>query len=129
MERILATGRCHCGAVSFEAWVHTRSEVQYCNCSMCRMCGYQHLIVPGDCFRLMTGRNAIREYNFESRTARHFFCKFCGVKSYYVPRSNPDGFSLNVRCMVIPGDCELNFTSFDGQNWEDNAETLRHLSR
>ena len=92
------------------------------------MCGFQHLIVPANCFRLVSGQAVLREYRFESRSARHLFCGVCGVKAFYVPRSNPDGYSLNIRCLELPRECELVFSHFDGSNWEANAAGLKHLS-
>ena len=127
-QQIQVKGGCHCGAVQFEALVNRKSEVQVCNCSLCSMSGYQHLIVPADNFRLVAGESILSEYQFNSKTARHFFCSICGIKSFYVPRSNPDGYSLNVRCLDLPAECELDISEFDGQNWEQNAAELAHLS-
>lgn len=129
MKKIEVSGGCHCGRVRFRAHVNTSPEVQVCNCSMCSMTGFQHLIVPADQFELLSGRDDLAEYQFRSKTARHLFCSHCGVKSFYVPRSNPDGFSLNVRCLEIPEGCEIRFSEFDGRNWSKNAGELAHLSR
>lgn len=95
---------------------------------MCRMCGFQHLIVPASRFELLTGEGALRTYRFKSNTAQHLFCCHCGVKSFYIPRSNPDGFSLNVRCLDGLEGLEINCSEFDGRNWSDNAHALKHLS-
>ena len=92
-------GGCHCGAVAFEVDAPARVTVSECNCSICRMSGYLHLIVPRAQFRLLRGADALSEYTFNTGTARHLFCRRCGVKSFYVPRSNPDGYSINVRCL------------------------------
>jgi hypothetical protein len=92
-------GGCHCGTVSFEVDAPARIEALECNCSICRMTGYLHLIVPQDRFRLLTGNDQLAEYRFNTATARHYFCRVCGVKSFYVPRSHPDGYSVNVRCL------------------------------
>jgi hypothetical protein len=92
-------GGCHCGAVAFEVDAPARVTVSECNCSICRMSGYLHLIVPRAQFRLLRGTDALSEYTFNTGTARHLFCRRCGVKSFYVPRSNPDGYSVNVRCL------------------------------
>jgi len=100
-----------------------------CNCSICAMCGYLHLIVPASRFNLLQGEDALVDYRFNTGTARHLFCRHCGVKSFYVPRSNPDGFSINVNCLE-PGTIKsLKIIEFDGQNWEDNAAGLAHLSK
>jgi len=92
-------GGCHCGTVTFEVDAPARLAALECNCSMCRMTGYLHLIVTHGQFRLLTGNEQLAEYRFNTATARHFFCRVCGVKSFYVPRSHPDGISVNVRCL------------------------------
>jgi hypothetical protein len=92
-------GGCHCGAVRFEVDAPARVTVSDCNCSICRMSGYLHLIVPASRLRLLQGADSLSEYRFNSGVARHLFCRRCGVKSFYVPRSNPDGYSVNVRCL------------------------------
>jgi hypothetical protein len=100
-DEVLVThrGGCHCGTVSFEVDAPARIAALECNCSICRMTGYLHLIVTQEHFRLLTGSEQLAEYRFNTATARHFFCRVCGVKSFYVPRSHPDGISVNVRCL------------------------------
>jgi hypothetical protein len=100
-EQSLVThrGGCHCGTVTFEVDAPARIAALECNCSMCRMTAYLHLIVTREQFRLLTGNDQLAEYRFNTATARHFFCRVCGVKSFYVPRSHPDGISVNVRCL------------------------------
>jgi hypothetical protein len=103
-------------------------EAQTCNCSICSMTAYLHHIVPASRFRLIEGADAIETYTFNTETARHYFCRVCGIKSFYVPRSNPTGFSINVRCLD-PGTIEaVRVAHFDGRNWELHAEELAHLS-
>lgn len=128
-ERITVSGGCHCGSVRFRAEVAPNIESSRCNCSICRMCDFQHLIVPASRFTLDSGEQSLSEYRFGTGTARHLFCSTCGIKSFYVPRSNPDGFSLNVRCLELPADCQVGVVEFDGRNWSRNAAALRHLSR
>jgi hypothetical protein len=99
MSLVTHRGGCHCGAVAFEVEAPARLTVSDCGCSICRMSGYQHLIVPRARFRLLKGADRLAEYRFNTGTARHLFCRQCGVKSFYVPRSNPDGYSVNVRCL------------------------------
>ena len=121
-------GRCHCGAVTFEVELADRIEVQECNCSMCNMIGFQHVIVPAGKFHLLTGADDLTTYTFNTGVAKHTFCKHCGVKPFYTPRSNPDGISVNLRCLErLPPEVEME--PFDGQNWEKNAEGLSHLSK
>lgn len=128
MTRSWKKGGCHCGAVRFEAETDDAVVIDACNCSMCEKVGFLHLIVPASRFRLLAGEDQLTEYRFNTGVARHLFCKACGVKSFYVPRSNPDGFSLNLRCMDETQFASIEIRSFDGQNWETNADALRHLS-
>ena len=121
-------GGCHCGAVAFEVDAAARLVVQECNCSICTASGYWHLIVPGARFRLLRGREALSDYMFGTGVARHLFCRTCGVKSFYVPRSNPDGYSVNARCLDRSTVEAITVEPFDGRNWEAAAGALRHLS-
>jgi hypothetical protein len=121
-------GGCHCGAVAFEVRAPSRLRVEECNCSICSMCGYLHLIVPAERFHLLRGTDDLAIYTFNTGTARHLFCRKCGIKSFYVPRSNPDGYSVNVRCLDASTIAGLDVRPFDGRNWEASAGALRHLS-
>jgi len=123
------TGTCHCGAVVIEVEAPDRIEVFECNCSMCLRTGYLHLIVPASAFRLVKGEKALSLYTFNTGTARHYFCKHCGCRPYYVPRSNPDGFSINARCLDPVTIESMTVVPFDGRNWKDNAGKLSHLSK
>jgi centromere protein V len=112
------TGGCHCGRVRFEVTAPARIEVGECNCSMCSKTGYLHLIVPQSRFRLLSGEDALTTYEFNTRTAKHLFCSLCGIKSFYVPRSHPDAYSVNVRCLD-EGTFEIAAVrKIDGRNWE-----------
>lgn len=124
-------GGCHCGAVRFEIETPDRIEVEDCNCSICSRLGYLHLIVPADRFRLLSGVEHLVTYAFNTGAAKHLFCAVCGVKSFYVPRSNPDGYSVNLRCLDDPQDFEeVRIVNFDGRsNWETQALALAHKSR
>ena len=121
-------GGCHCGRIRFEVEAPEDLEVNECNCSICRMSGHLHLIVRKEAFRLVKGQDDITKYQFNTGVAEHYFCANCGVKSFYVPRSNPDGYSVNARCLD-PGTMKsLTVDTFDGRNWEEHAHTLRHLT-
>lgn len=122
-------GGCHCGAVRFEAELPDRPLAQSCNCSMCEKTGFVHLIVPESRFRITQGRDQLTDYTFNIGVAHHLFCKVCGVKSFYRPRSNPDGWSVNARCLDAADDLQIAIEPFDGRNWEANAASLAHLSR
>jgi hypothetical protein len=122
-------GGCHCGAVSFEFDAPANVTVNACNCSICKMSGFVHLIIPASRFRLLSGEDGLSTYTFNSNIAQHYFCKTCGIKSYYIPRSNPDGVSINFNCVDESTFTDVQFEEFDGQNWEANASTLSHLSK
>jgi len=114
------TGGCHCGRVRFEIIAPAQLEVGECNCSMCSKTGYLHLMVPKSRFRLLAGEDVLTSYEFNTRTAKHLFCSICGIKSFYVPRSHPDGYSVNVRCLD-EGTFEIGgVRKIDGRNWEQH---------
>lgn len=128
-ELITHRGGCHCGAVRFEVDAPRDLEIQSCNCSICAKTGFLHLIVPKSRFRLLTPQESFATYTFNTGVAKHHFCRTCGIESFYVPRSNPDGYSVNARCLDDGTVGVMNITPFDGRNWEANAGTLAHLSR
>ncbi len=121
-------GSCHCGAVHFEVEAPERIRCEDCNCSICSKSGYLHLIVPKSKFKLLRGEDVLTSYTFGTSTAKHQFCKICGIKSFYIPRSNPDGYDVNVRCLD-PQPKELVTEPFDGKNWEQHAHKLAFLSK
>jgi hypothetical protein len=120
-------GGCHCGAIKFEVDAPEHIIAEECNCSICTKSGYLHLIVPQASFKLLRGQESIHSYSFNTGVARHMFCKTCGVKSFYIPRSNPNGVDVNVHCLDTQPR-ELTIRAFDGVNWEENAHRLAHLS-
>lgn len=114
-------GGCHCGRVRFEVFAPAQLEVWDCNCSICAKSGYLHLIVPATSFSLLSGAEHLTSYRFNTGTAKHLFCAVCGVKSFYVPRSHPDGYSVNARCLDAGTVGAMRVSAFDGQNWEQQA--------
>ena len=118
-------GHCHCQTVTFEVRAPANIELTACNCSMCHMTGFVHLIVAAEDFCLLTGADNITSYTFNTHTAMHTFCKTCGIKPFYTPRSHPDGMSVNFRCVEQSGFETVTSEDFDGKNWEDNVEALR----
>lgn len=96
----------------------THLAVGECNCSMCSKSGYLHLIVPKSRFRLLQGEAFITTYTFNTHTARHFFCSVCGVKSFYIPRSHPDGYSVNARCLDAGTVEAMIIEPINGRDWE-----------
>lgn len=125
---MLYQGGCHCGAVTFEVEAADSVEVENCNCSVCQMSGFLHLIVPKKHFRLISGLENLSTYKFNTGVAEHKFCKICGIKSFYIPRSNPDGVDVNLRCLKTKP-ANINVVDFDGQNWELNAHKITHKSK
>lgn len=121
-------GGCHCGSVRFAVALSDRVEAHSCNCSMCAMVGFVHIIVPESRFEITEGADNLKEYRFNTGVAKHLFCAVCGVKPFYRPRSNPDGWSVNANCLDDLASLDLTITPFDGQNWEANAQGLAHLS-
>ncbi|MCH1492019.1 MAG: GFA family protein [Luminiphilus sp.] len=122
------TGGCHCGAVRWEIEAPAVLKTHTCNCSICNLTHYQHLIVPKHRFRVVKGDDHLNLYTFGSGIAQHYFCKTCGVKSFYIPRSNPNGVSVHARCIDPATVQAVEDEPFDGQNWEKNAGSLAHLS-
>jgi hypothetical protein len=122
-------GGCHCKAVRFEVELPRAVQAQTCNCSICSATGFIHIIVPASRFRLTSGADRITSYRFNTGIAEHLFCQVCGVKSFYRPRSNPDGWSINARCLDDTTGLEITVGAFDGRNWESHAADLAHLSR
>ena len=93
------------------------------------MTGFLHLIVPAARFRLLDGEDALTEYRFNTGAARHLFCGHCGVKAFYVPRSHPDGFSVNVRCLDAGTVERVRITPFDDNDREAATAAIAHLSK
>ncbi|MFM1896472.1 MAG: hypothetical protein RLZZ385_1546 [Pseudomonadota bacterium] len=121
-------GSCHCGAVRFEVEAPAELHCEDCNCSICYRTGFIHLIVPKSRFRLLQGQESLTTYTWNTGVARHTFCKVCGIKPFYIPRSNPDGVDVNVRCLD-PQPEKIIIEAFDGRNWEANAGRLAEKSR
>lgn len=127
--RITHRGGCHCRRVRFEIDAPATIEALDCNCSICRMTGFLHLVVPASRFRLLSGDGDLTEYRFNTGTARHLFCRHCGVKSFYVPRSHPDGYSINVRCLDPETILETTIVPFDDGDRDAATAAIAHLSQ
>lgn len=117
-------GGCHCGEVRFCIDVRPPLDVLDCNCSICAKTGFLHLIVPRDDFQLLRGEGALVSYRFGTGAAEHLFCGTCGIKSFYQPRSHPEAWSVNFRCLdpdhgIVPA-----VQGFDGRNWEQARSRL-----
>jgi hypothetical protein len=119
------TGGCHCGRVRFEVLAPANIEVADCNCSICSKFGFLHLIVPAQRFKLLSGGDALSTYTFNTGVAKHLFCSTCGVKSFYIPRSHPDGVSVNARCIDAGSIESMSVQAFNGLEWEKGRAEYR----
>ena len=127
-DSIVHHGGCHCRRVRFQVQAPARLEVLDCNCSICRMTGFLHLIVPASRFELLSGRDDLVEYTFNTGTARHLFCRHCGIKSFYIPRSHPDGVDINARCLDPDTIAALQVTPFDDDDRDAQTASIAHLT-
>jgi hypothetical protein len=118
-------GGCHCGAVRFRVRAGREIDVLDCNCSICARTGYLHLIVPQADFELLSGSAELTEYRFNTGSARHLFCRVCGIKSFYVPRSHPQGISVNARCLDPGSVRRMTVRPFNGRDWEQARAELQ----
>ena len=125
---VIHKGSCHCQKIMFEVEAPEVIEADYCNCSICSKSGFLHMIVPLSKFKLLSGEEMLSTYTFNTGIAKHTFCKKCGVKPFYTPRSNPDGIDINVHCLDTDN-LSVNVTEFDGKNWEQNAHKVAHKSK
>ena len=116
-------GGCHCGAVRYRVTVRGRKGV-VCNCSVCTKKGFLHLIVDESDFELLSGAEALDTYTFGTHAAKHYFCRTCGIHSFYRPRSNPDKVDVNIRCLEGVSSDQFEYDTFNGQHWEENIQAL-----
>lgn len=125
--RVTIRGGCHCRSIRFEATIERRQTILDCNCSICSLSGFLHLIVPHTDFHLIDGTNfdALTSYRFNTGQANHLFCKKCGTKSFYQPRSHPGSWSVHLRSLDDESQLELTFEKFDGRDWEKAKAELK----
>ena len=116
-------GGCHCGAVRYQVQVEKFEAVE-CNCSICSKKGFIHLIVPASRFTLIQGQDALSTYTFNTGIAKHHFCRHCGIHSFYQPRSHPDGYDVNLRCLDDGSIDLFEITPFDGKHWETQIDQI-----
>ena len=123
-DRMTVSGGCHCRAVRFRLETPEKVNLLDCNCSMCSRVGFRHLIVPHSDFVLEKGQADLTSYRFGTRAAEHLFCRHCGIKSFYQPRSHPEAWSVNWHCLDEGHGLEATITPFDGRNWEMAKKSL-----
>jgi hypothetical protein len=117
-------GGCHCGKVRYRVQVE-KLEATECNCSICSKKGFIHLIVPESRFTLLQGQDDLSTYTFNTGIAKHHFCRDCGIHAFYRPRSHPDGYDVNLRCLDDDSIDRFEITSFDGKHWEEQVENIQ----
>ncbi|KAH7683803.1 Mss4-like protein [Dioscorea alata] len=129
---VIHNGGCHCRQVRWQVEAPSSVVAWKCNCSNCSMRGNIHFIVPSNKFKLLgNSETSLTTYTFGTHTAKHTFCKFCGITSFYVPRSNPDGISVTLNC-VAPGTLKhVEIRHFDGEKWEEsyNQSSISSFSK
>ncbi len=118
-DMVIHKGGCHCGRVRFAFEGPANVRVAECNCSICGKSGFLGMSVPKDKFRLIKGEDSLATYSFGTGVAKHTFCNHCGIKSFYTPRSHPDGINVNVRCLDPETIESKKIIPFDGRNWEE----------
>ncbi|MCD7473550.1 hypothetical protein HAX54_015460 [Datura stramonium] len=122
-ELVLHTGGCHCKRVKWQVYAPSSVVAWDCNCSDCSVRRNTHFIVPLERFELLgDSKEFITTYTFGTHTAKHTFCKVCGITSFYIPRSNPDGIAVTLRCVDAGTITHAEIKCFNGQNWEGSYE-------
>ena len=114
-------GGCHCGRVRFRIRVDLdETVIGECNCSICTKKGILHLPVAQERLEILSGADDLATYQFNTGTAKHNFCRHCGIHAFYQPRSDPGNYSVNARCLddYDPRTMQPR-RLFDGRNWEE----------
>jgi hypothetical protein len=117
-------GGCHCGKVRYRVQIEKLAAIN-CNCSICNKKSFLHVIVPAERFTLLQGRDDLSTYTFNTGIAKHHFCRHCGIHSFYRPRSHPDGYDVNLRCLDGYPIDSFEITTFDGAHWEDQIDRIQ----
>jgi len=117
------SGSCHCKKILFKFYSKNEVSVINCNCSICAPLRYLHLIIPHNDFFLLSNKKELITYKFETKKAIHFFCKTCGVKSFYQPRSHKNSYSINYFSVQNPPKIKKEIY-FDGKNYEKNLKNI-----
>jgi hypothetical protein len=109
---------CHCGAVEFSVLLPMGLNAPCrCDCSLCRRRGTVVVDVDLPNLSVIKGTDALTLYQFNTNTARHYFCKFCGIHTHHQRRSNPNQYSVNVGCLEGINPLQLGpIITFDGVN-------------
>jgi len=116
-------GSCHCGRVVFEL-LTTLDYVVDCNCSLCRRRGALWHGASDKSLSILSGKTDLLLYQFNTMTAKHYFCRHCGIHPFIRPRLDPTRWAVNVRCLEGVELSTIPVRSFDGENWEAAAKAL-----
>ena len=116
-------GSCHCGRVAFELDAKL-DYVMECNCSICRRVGALWHGASDTSLRITAGEAELSLYQFNTMTAKHYFCRHCGVHPFTRPRLDPSRWAVNVRCIDGVDLSTLALRNFDGEHWEQAAKDL-----
>ncbi|MDP3817027.1 GFA family protein [Pseudomonas sp.] len=122
-DRKTYQGSCHCGQVTFEL----QAKLEYvgdCNCSLCRRRGALWHFASQQDLRIIKGESELTLYQFNSMTAKHYFCRHCGIHPFIRPRLDPNKWAVNLRCIDEVDLSSLPVRRFDGANWEAAAKAL-----
>jgi len=116
--KALNKGACHCGSVEFEVELPNGfDDLSRCNCSMCARRGAVVNAVPLSAFQITAGSDLLSLYQFNTKTAEHYFCSICGIYTHHKRRSNPNQYSVNVACIEGVNPFELgSIPTTDGIN-------------
>ena len=120
-------GSCHCKQIQFEVIGKNNIQVLDCSCSICSILNYKHYVVDKSQFQLLKGKKYLSTYTFNTKVAKHMFCKICGIKSFYIPRSHPDSISINLNCINSKTINKVKLIKFDGKHWNKNINKIKSL--
>ncbi|MDG2001636.1 MAG: GFA family protein [Alphaproteobacteria bacterium] len=120
-------GSCHCKQIQFEVTGKNNIQVLDCSCSICSIVNYKHYVVDKSQFKLLKGKKHLSTYTFNTKVAKHMFCKICGIKSFYIPRSHPESISINLNCINSKTINKVKIIKFDGKHWKKNINKIKSL--
>ncbi len=120
-------GGCHCKDVQYTLKLTKpldSFQVTSCNCSICDKTGYLHIFIDKAAMKLITPWKNLQKYQFNKKFAEHYFCKRCGIKSFYQPRSHPHQWSINARCVENYDFSSTAIRQFNGKKWQANVKQI-----